>query len=114
MIYVDTLANYGKRIQGHGPYWAHLGTDDHSREGLEALHVFARRLGLKRAWFQDIPNAPHYDVTTGKHAQALRLGALLLTRTAWVQRCAPVLWARAMAHESPVLRDCVGKSEGDE
>src|SRR5258708_4375520 len=49
----------------------------------EELHELAARLGLKRSWFQ--PGKPvggnpgpfwHYDVTAGKRAQAVRLGAV--------------------------------------
>lgn len=31
---------------------------------LKELHEFASEIGLKRAWFQDKPNFPHYDLTT--------------------------------------------------
>ena len=95
MIYVDTLVDYGKRINGHGPYWAHLGTDDLTPQGLEALHAFARQLGLKRAWFQDKPTHPHYDLTARKHALALKLGAKQVSNKEFVRVCAPALWERA-------------------
>lgn len=29
---------------------------------LAELHTFASRLGLRRAWFQDRPDLPHYDL----------------------------------------------------
>jgi hypothetical protein len=39
-----------------------------SDSGLDELHEFARKLGLKREWFQDKDNGafyyPHYDLTT--------------------------------------------------
>jgi len=43
---------------------------------LDELHAFAKRLGLKREWFQE-GNAryPHYDLTLGKRKLAVRLGA---------------------------------------
>ena len=50
--------------------WAHLWADD-----LEELHAFAKKLGLKRAWFQD-KRLKHYDVTANKRLQALKLGAI--------------------------------------
>lgn len=68
---------------------SHLIADDQ-----DELHAFAARLGLRRAWFQDpltkttgIRPAPgsraaenwHYDVTAGKRAQAIRLGAQPIT-----------------------------------
>jgi len=33
-------------------------------DSLEELHKFARGMGLKREWFQDHPQHPHYDLTT--------------------------------------------------
>lgn len=41
---------------------------------LEELHAMAKRLGLKRAWFQQ-GSTPHYDLTEPKRARALELGA---------------------------------------
>ena len=74
MIYVDEVADYGKVIRGHGPHWAHLGTDDHTPEGVEILHAFARRLGLKRAWFQNKPDAPHYESLGAQTGPGVALG----------------------------------------
>jgi len=95
MIYVDTLLAYGN-VHGH-TVWAHLGTSDLTPEGVETLHAFAQHIRLKRAWFQDKPDHPHYDVTPGKHALALKRGAKQVTRQEFVQVCAPALWARVMA-----------------
>lgn len=55
----------------------HLFSDDGD---LEALHAFAEELGLKRAWFQDHPRLPHYDLTAGKRKQALKLGAVEISK----------------------------------
>jgi hypothetical protein len=74
--------------------WSHMIADDQ-----DELHAFAHRLGLRRAWFQDPtrtgkPRATpgsraaenwHYDLTVGKRAQAVRLGAV------------PVTWRDAVA-----------------
>lgn len=44
-----------------------------------ALHSFARRLGLKRAWFQVSKGGmPHYDLNPARRAAAVALGALEL------------------------------------
>lgn len=56
---------------------AHLTVSEPSE--LPALHAFAARLGLKRAWFQDHPIAPHYDLSPAKHELALKLGAVLVS-----------------------------------
>ncbi len=74
-VYVDDLrlaARVG-RISGR---WSHLTADTKTE-----LHLFALRLGLHRAWFQDDtrPGAPpgswHYDVTDTLRRRALSLGA---------------------------------------
>jgi hypothetical protein len=54
-------------------------------EDLEELHRFARKLGLKREWFQGRPEHrhPHYDMTDTNRDQALQL------------RATPVSWRQA-------------------
>lgn len=45
----------------------------------DLLHAFAvGALGLKRQWFQKHAGLSHYDLTPGKHAAALRAGAVLV------------------------------------
>lgn len=47
-----------------------------SDNGDDGLHAFAKRLGLKREWYQD-GRHPHYDLTTARMRQkALRNGAV--------------------------------------
>jgi hypothetical protein len=79
-VYVDDAAipaevRNGTRV--HRSQWSHLTADTQ-----DEMHEFAARLGLRRSYFQ--PGRPlggkpspfwHYDVTAGKRAQALRLGA---------------------------------------
>jgi hypothetical protein len=47
---------------------------------LDTLHRFAERLGLKRSWFQEHVRKElcHYDLTAGKRAQALAMGAVFV------------------------------------
>lgn len=45
---------------------------------LDALHAFALKIGLRREWFQAQASWPHYDLTAGKRAQALRHGAVFI------------------------------------
>ncbi len=85
-VYVDDmlmLATVG-RITSR---WSHL-TADTTQE----LHEFAARLGMRREWFQpaklvDNPqhlrfgqprkgSRDHYDLTEGKRALAIKLGAI--------------------------------------
>lgn len=65
MIFVDSMG--------------HLITD----RDIEELHTFAKKIGLKREWFQEDSGKhnhdvrfPHYDLTTqNKFRQAIRMGA---------------------------------------
>ena len=45
----------------------------------EDLHAFAARLGLRREWFQKHRVADHYDLTVGKRARAVALGAVFMS-----------------------------------
>jgi uncharacterized protein YceH (UPF0502 family) len=73
-IYVDNAmipANVGR----YESRWCHLFSDQIDPA---ELHRFAARIGLRRAWFQHKASAihDHYDVTTGKRAQAVAAGAV--------------------------------------
>ena len=73
--YVDSLMPC--RPNGRWP-WSqscHLFADT-----LDELHDFATRLGLRRAWFQNHRRLPHYDLTSNKRRQAVKLGAVEATR----------------------------------
>lgn len=43
---------------------------------LPELHTMAQRLGLRRTWFQNHPLCPHYDLTEGRRAAAVKFGAV--------------------------------------
>jgi hypothetical protein len=50
------------------------------------LHRFARKIGLKREWFQDKKGHPHYDLTTERKANsALLHGAKKIPKRAIVK-----------------------------
>lgn len=68
MIYVDKLPAKGWDRWNGG---AHMLTTD-----LDELHAMARRIGLKRAWFQGDGSFPHYDLTASKRALAVKAGAV--------------------------------------
>lgn len=64
-VWVDAARiPYGRMLMNH------MIADD-----LEELHEMARKLGLKRSWFQDKPGRPHYDISWGKRERAIALGA---------------------------------------
>jgi len=76
-VYVDPLFQTTRPGRGSWPYSqsCHLYADTS-----EELHEFAARLQLQKAWFQDKPRFPHYDLTAGKRERAIRLGAVEHTR----------------------------------
>jgi hypothetical protein len=80
-VYVDELVAWpqppkpgAERFFGNGKLSCHLLTDGSMAE----LHLFAARLGLKRAWFQEEidPRLGHYDLTPALRALAVELGAI--------------------------------------
>lgn len=69
-VYVDPLMNHGGSATFRWTTSCHMYADT-----LEELHAFASRIGLRRAWFQD-KRLPHYDLNTGRHAAAIKAGAI--------------------------------------
>ena len=78
MIYVDPLQKTLTIVR-----WCHMMTDGDTSE----LHEFAKRIGMKRHWFQDHPLHPHYDLTAGMRAKAIRAGAIPVSSVELVNRC---------------------------
>ena len=78
-IYVDRLRDYKWRL---GPS-CHLFCDPGN---LEELHAFARKLGMRRKWFQTDGDMPHYDLVSGRRLSALLYGAQELTNRETVDR----------------------------
>lgn len=74
-VYVDKLRDWGWRL---GPS-CHLTADT-----LAELHAFARRLGLRRAWFQGRPGRWHYDLTASRRTAAVAAGAVELDDRAFL------------------------------
>ena len=48
-------------------------------DSVEELHAFAREIGLRAEWFQ-LGGMPHYDLTAGMRAKAIKCGAQQITR----------------------------------
>ncbi len=71
---LQTIPSQKASVARYGNKWCHLFTDENSQE--EDLHLFAEKLGLKRAYFQDHRLLPHYDLTPTKRALALKYGAV--------------------------------------
>lgn len=82
----DNMAVYIDKLRERKPSetwrWrgsCHLYTDWNN---LNELHSLARKLGLKREYFQK-GVIPHYDLTRNKRLQAIRLGAVEKEIRAW-------------------------------
>ena len=69
-VYVDDAVTLWR-----GDRWAHLMADT-----LDELHAFAAQLGLRREKFQDKTSGAHYDVPAPVREDALRLGAIPISR----------------------------------
>ncbi len=78
-VYVDRLLVYpipaggqARRVatRNHGQ-WCHMWADDE-----DELHAMAKRIGLRRSWFQNHPRLQHYDLTASRRMLAVRAGAL--------------------------------------
>ncbi len=73
-VYVDPLNNWGWKPDGvHEIKSCHLFTDS---SDLAKLHELAHKIGMKREWFQNKPEHPHYDLTAFRRAQAVKAGAI--------------------------------------
>jgi hypothetical protein len=68
-VYVDDAV-----WRWRGKLWCHMTADT-----LDELHRFARKLGLKKAWFQDKLHHQHYDLISHVRQRAIDLGARALT-----------------------------------
>ncbi|MGS1077633.1 DUF4031 domain-containing protein [Pseudoxanthomonas beigongshangi] len=69
-VYVDDAVHPWR-----GQRWAHLMADT-----LEELHAMAQRLGIPRRAFQNKTSGAHYDVTVDLREDAIRLGAIPISR----------------------------------
>lgn len=84
-VYVDELFKWpipkepqARRVAlANGGMWCHLTADT-----VDELHAFAKKIGMKRAWFQiSAPprSVPHYDLTPRKREAALKAGAVFVS-----------------------------------
>ena len=79
-VYVDSIIKWPTTIRCFKDGSCHMIADT-----LEELHAMARKIGLKRAWFQDT-KTPHYDLTVSKRAMAVKLGAMQLSLRDFVEK----------------------------
>lgn len=78
-VYVDELFTV------NGKQWCHMATDSDISE----LHEMARKIGLKRSWFQNKRgrNQPHYDLRPSKRMLAIKNGAVSVDARELYMRC---------------------------
>jgi len=82
LIYVDELKENSWILRGRKTLNCHMLTDG----SLEELHRFANRIGMKREWFQDRKNFPHYDLTPKRRKIAVEHGAMEITTKEWMKK----------------------------
>lgn len=74
-VYVDEL-----RVWGHAKHRCFKQGSCHlTADTTEELHEFAKRIGMRREWFQAQSSTPHYDLTPAKRAAALLAGAVFVS-----------------------------------
>lgn len=80
-VYVDDLMTCIPNANWRWSKSCHLIADT-----VDELHVFARRIGMKRAWFQNGSRLPHYDLNENRRRIAVREGAVELDRRGFVDK----------------------------
>ncbi len=88
-IYVDEVRTYSKdsikgRAKRWGTRWCHMWAS--TPQQLEELHEMARRIGLRRNYFQNRAGFPHYDMVPSKRALAMMNGAEFMPLRDWIKR----------------------------
>ena len=83
MMFVDYGCTYIGWKRG---MWYHLASD----ANVEELHAFARRLRLRKDWFQPSGSIPHYDITENKMLLAVQAGAVRVPNREFASR----MWNR--------------------
>jgi len=82
MIMVDRPRFYTNSVLGR-QWWCHMWTDGPAEE----LHAFARRIGLRREWYQEHHVLSHYDLTVCMRERALKEGAVLTDLRKYLAAC---------------------------
>lgn len=75
-VYIDSANN-----KFRGMIMSHMIADT-----LDELHVMAKKIGMKKEWFQEDASFPHYDVSISRKKDALKLGAIEIERREIVRK----------------------------
>lgn len=73
-VYIDPIMSTLKSRQWPYTRGCHLFADS-----ISELHIFANLIGLKKSWFQNRIDMPHYDLTSGMRKKAIQYGAVDVT-----------------------------------
>lgn len=79
MIYIDSLRECTPKKGWRWTSSCHMFADSE-----EELHEFAKKIGMKKEWFQD-KKLPHYDLTATRRQLALSMGAIEVDSN-WVKQ----------------------------
>lgn len=78
-VYVDPLVQWGTVTS---PKCFRTAPSCHMyADTLEQLHQMAAQIGMRRAWFQDDPRLPYYDLVASRRKSAVARGAIEHTHT---------------------------------
>lgn len=61
--------------------WSHMTADT-----MDELHDMAKRIGMRREWFQDKRHHQHYDVTKSRRDRAIACGAIPLSTREYARK----------------------------
>jgi len=79
-VYVDSIMMHGWVMRGRRVKSCHLIADT-----IEELHEMAKKIGLKREWFQE-GSTPHYDLVPSRRQAGVALGVVELDRREYVNK----------------------------
>lgn len=74
-VYIDPMMRCIPNGRWRWSLSCHLFSDN-----LDELHAFARRIGLRREWFQQVNRLPHYDLNESRREKAVACGVIELSR----------------------------------
>lgn len=89
-VYVDPQMQCLRSAQWKWPTSCHMFADT-----LDELHAMAKRIGLRREWFQlSHGTFPHYDLNESRRAKAIAAGVIELDRRSAVDIWRAKGWTR--------------------
>jgi len=80
-VYIEKPTDYGWVLRNKRVKSSHLLSDE---VDLTELHRIAQAGGMKRRWFQDHPDHPHYDIAASRYAGIVAAGAIEVDRNGLV------------------------------